>query len=830
MLRARFLPTSRLPVSALLLALAVGCSSQPEQTTSSEQATTLVLAGSVPFTTLELPADVREGEEPPERIPLTGFRSVKGNHRTRLPIRSRNHYFFKPSPGMKVVHADGTEIPHKYFKSGAGPFWTYDANTLTLSNLPEGAEPTDYFLVYPRAVQRERSLNQAWSGKSAEEFAVTSVQSGRSAHTGLLLPAPGTAAWHVTVPPSAELRLDAGLIEPEILQGAGSDGAEVVVTFTPDGGEATEVARVRVDKPDLEAQRIDMDAFAGQQGELEIQSLPGAHNRYDYVFLANPRLASRRSDPRKVVMIFVDTLRPDHLGTYGYERPTSPALDALAQGGAVFENARNVAPWTLPSTRSVLTGMDPEYYFTSPTIQGRMREAGYATAMLAGNMYLGANFGIHRDWDWHHADLLPHAEDQLDLAIEWLDDHAHEDSFLLLHLMDAHLPYKEPDAYRDMWAGERPATLRNDVFHRGDVVRGRLDEQGKQYIRDRYDNNIRYIDDQLQRLFSTLDDDDIVVYFSDHGEEFWEHGGFEHGHTLYDEVLRVPLVIKGPGMEAGRVAEPVSLLDVVPTVLDMVGLPSEGTQGTSLVELAKGDAEAKSMFADRPQAFGRPLYGAERWGVLANDMKYATTEGREDLFDLAKDVGEKRNIAGKQADALPVMREQMGEALGREVARGYRLSNRATRTSPDEEMVVTFTVPGGIKAAWVGEDPTEASMASLQWEPGSDTVVATWPTGFRARRDIWVIPAADLPSTTPQIHGEVQVGSEKAPIDMTPKAMEPGPGRRKIVLGRGEAAGRGVEVGFTIGPIPSAEGEAVSAFDEETLEALKAMGYMSDDE
>jgi arylsulfatase A-like enzyme len=265
--------------------------------------------------------------------------------------------------------------------------------------------------------------------------------------------------------------------------------------------------------------------------------------------------------------------------------------------------------------------------------------------------------------------------------------------------MDTHLPYSEPAAYRYRYAVADPPGKLGERFERNAVMRARpKTPPERKYVEDRYDNNIAYIHDELERVFSSLRDEDIVVIFSDHGEEFWDHTGFEHGHTLFDELLRIPLVIRAPGLTPRRVEEPVSLLDLTPTVLALLGLPVEGLDGTSLVAVARGDAGAPAALASRDLGFGRPLYGGEQWGALHKQMKYTTTEGREALYDLDSDPAESENLL-KEADnrTAAEWRAYLGQAVEMPVELGYRLSTSRSASMPTEDLVAELLVPGGVR-------------------------------------------------------------------------------------------------------------------------------------
>lgn len=827
------LPLS-IPKRALLLCvLASGCGpfEQKAPTVSSDRAEAVPLQ-TLPFAELQLPGDNRDGQEPSEQVPLEGpwhyaGRTAGGLYAwsTPVPIRPRSLYFFNPQPGMALT---GPEGPLRYEVAGRGPraSWSYDSDRITI-HLPEPGRPAPgaFRFSYPRAADRERSLNFDQSGvEEPSDFAWSSAFVDGESMRGLLLPAPGRAAWDVVVPPAAELTFRAGIVEPELIEGARSDGARLSLEIdTPGGVLPLWTGRLRAGR--FDPVRIDLSEHAGTKVRLRVRSEPGGHARYDYVFLGQPVLASRSEDPQRVVLIYVDTLRPDHMSLYGHDRPTSPAVDAWAEGAVVFEQARSVAPWTLPSARSVVTGRQPEFYDVAQTLQGRIADRGWPTAMFAANMYLSANFDMDRDWGLHRVRLLESATVMTDDALAFLDAHEGRDLLMLVHYMDPHLPYTEPQRYRYLFAGSPTAEL-GETFHLNDVRRARVrDPETKEYIRGRYDNNVRYATDQVGRLLERLDENDIVIFFSDHGEEFWEHNGFEHGHTLYDELLRVPLILDGPGLDGRRVDAPVSLLDITPTVLDMLGMPHEGLDGTSLLPVARGDGSAAEVLRRRDLVFGRPLYGTERWGVLTGSHKWTTHEGREFLFDLATDPSELTNlVANRGVEASEAYHRHMADALGTPVGLGYRLSAAAVRQVPQQDLVAHVTVPGGVEHAVVAHDPLLKSSASVRVD--GDVVTATWHAGFPGGRDIHIIPRLPVEEVTHQIAITWEYGESRGELTVDPR-RDPRPGRHRAPLARQVVGGRPLALTWVVTPIFSEEAQGVVADDPEVTDMLEAMGYLT---
>lgn len=824
------LPSTSLKRVALLAALASGCGpfARPGPTVPPDEARSVALHA-LPFAELELPADSRGGEDPPERVVVGPWRyagrSPGGLHTwsAPVPILTRSLFFHRPQPGMALIGPEG-ELRYDPRGRGSRPAWSYDAEKLWL-HLPTDTPPAPgaYRFAYPRAAERERRLNLAMSGADAADFAWTSVFLGGDSMRGLLLPAPGRAAWDVRIPPAAELSFRAGVALPELAEGRPSDGARLVLEIEgPNGARALWSGALRPGR--FQDVRIDLSAYAGEEVRLRARSEPGTDARFDYVFLGQPILASRSSDPRRVVFVYVDTLRPDRMSLYGHDRPTSPAVDAWARDAVVFEQARSVAPWTLPSARAVVTGRQPEHYAAAETLQGRLRDLGWPTAMFAANVYLSANFDMDRDWGLHRVRLLESAEVITDDALAFLDANEGRDLFMQVHYMDPHLPYTEPPRYRYLFAGEPHGGL-GESFLLGDVRRTAIrSSETVDYIRGRYDNNIRYATDQVARLLERLDENDIVVFFSDHGEEFWDHKGFEHGHTLFDELLRVPLVIDGPGLEGRRIDVPVSLLDVTPTVLDMLGLDARGLDGTSLLAVARGDEAAAEALRRRDLAFGRPLYGNERWGVLTGSKKWSTHEGREALYDLATDPEERANlVANREIELTEPYHAHLAAALGAEVGVGYRLSVSATRDVPKHDLVARMTVPGGVRHATVAHDPQLRSSAEVRVD--GDTVIATWHAGWSGARDVYVIPERPVEDVTHLLEVELEYGDARGLLTVDP-AKDSKPGRYRTPLARQPLNERLVLLTWIVTPVFSDGARGVVADDPEVTEMLEAMGYM----
>jgi arylsulfatase A-like enzyme len=788
------------------------------------------------LTELSLPSGERNG--PADRALATGpwrvVATVGGvrTWETALPARTRTLFFHRPPGDVDLVRAVGPKadrwartrpLSHRQGIESAdrADTWEFSSQSLRvrrkIADGPPGVD--EYAMGSTVALGREAALNLGSAGLSdsdARRLALRSVQVDDTTRHGLYLPAPARAVFEVRLPEGAVLQADATLLPPEALSATSSDGAWLQVDI--EDGVTTTLGRWALNPRQKEALRLDLTPWAGKTVRLQLTTEAGQDGAHDYVFLAEPRLVTPEQKPPRLVVIFLDTVRVDHLPMYGYERNTTPTLQTWSQGAAVFTEARSVAPWTLPSTRTMLTGAQPERWSTAPRLQNLLAQKGWATAFLSGNVYLSSNFEMSQGWGTHRSLNWPRAQIQVDRAMSWLRSHADEPAFLMLHFMDAHLPYHEPIRYRSIFAGKRPEYFDSDGFLRSDITSAgkRLGDAGKQYVRDRYDGNLRYIDDQLSRLLSSLDDDAIVAIVADHGEEFWDHDGFEHGHTLYDELLRVPVIIRAPGLAPGRYDGAVSLLDLAPTLLKALDIDSTDADGLPLQGLTDG---SDPRFQGRKIGFGRPLYGEAQWGVAAGGEKYITSEGIERVFDLSTDPGELDKLPDPDLNAW---RFRLGDGVGRPAGQGFRLT--ASKASGSQPTVAQVTVPSGVLAAFAADDPLETGPVDIEVD---DTVVTiTWRTRSGSTpREVFVMPKFSLDQATPDVDLQLQDGAlwaEGQPV----RTMSSRPGARPTNLLSARADGRTVTLGVGVAPIPDASQASTSGYDAEVSGDLEALGYI----
>ncbi|HHO51146.1 MAG TPA: hypothetical protein ENK18_09820 [Deltaproteobacteria bacterium] len=786
--------------------------------------------------TLELPDSSRPGGEPaPEAFGLVGalehhedrrgtriYRTPLPVHENLLPSRSGGTHAFgvKPPPGLEVRGPGGALA---FERRGRSPgTWGFDRDFLYIG-LPASApapDTSDYTVVFPRATRAEDQLNLASSDLRPEAFAQRTLTVGATSHTGLYLPAPASAAFSVTVPEAGRLAFEATILPPAIASSQRSDGATIRVSVEHQG-ERTPIGTISPRLDTWSPARMDLSAFAGQAIQLWIETDPGATPTYDHVFLEGPVIYTPDPDPRRVVLIFVDTLRADHLGFMGYERDTTPLLDRWSRHAAVFTDARTVAPWTLPSTRAVLSGEQPERWFEIESLPERLGAAGFRTEAIVANAFLSHPFDLHRGWDRYHFEHLLDAEALSRRARDIIAAHDDRDLLLMINFMEAHIPYSEPSRLRGMFAGDRPEGLTSLARHELNDWSPEDDgfEAVKDYVVGRYDQNVRAVDESLLYLLHAAGNGADVVLFSDHGEELWEHGGFEHGHTLFDELLHVPLAIRSPHLPGGTHSAPVSLLDITPTVLELVGLPQTHGPGRSLVPLAWGDEGAEGELQQRPQALGRPLYGDDGWGVWVDGHKWWDREGVQRLYQLSDDPGELHDLA-PSADLTPYP-QALSEALDRRLQRVWRTTLRSMNWP--HEVKVTLSHPEGIKEVWRGYDPRGAGP-TIPIELVDGRVQLTVPPLTRPPPLLYLIPNGDplepdglaITFIGPKLRtGSIAEGKGR----MTPSAA------RDVVMYAGDPR---FSAAVDLAWAPEPDGIEVTGFHPDAEDQLRELGYLDD--
>ena len=391
---------------------------------------------------------------------------------------------------------------------------------------------------------------------------------------------------------------------------------------------------------------------------------------------ATPGADDAPTKPRNLIIVSIDTLRADRLGCYGNDRPTSPAIDRIASEGVLFEDASAPSPWTKPSHASLLTGLYPSRN-GAVTMDSKLREdVVHLASHLAERGFQQLKYVPFVQGDRKSSPVTAP-------AIEMLRKRDRSKPlFAFVHYMDVHSDYLSLPKYEKMFVrpydGHADGTTQQ--LYRFAAGQFDLNKKDAAHLLDLYDAGIRQIDDQLARLFGFfrdegLLDDSLLVVLSDHGEEFLEHGSVLHGHTQFQEVVRVPLIFRGPGVPAGkRLPAPVSLIDVMPTSLAQLELPvPEGLDGVPLRGLWRQPAAQlgpRLLFFEADVVFPPPGPGAVPVGPYraARDGRFKlhldVDSGDVGLFDLSKDPAETVNVIAEHPEAGKKLWVELKRFLG----------------------------------------------------------------------------------------------------------------------------------------------------------------------
>ena len=490
--------------------------------------------------------------------------------------------------------------------------------------------------------------------------------------------APAAATWHVAIPPDATLTFTA------VTEG-GSPSLRVVAT--PEGGERTVLHEAgaagshRLGLGSLAGKVVRLEVSAGGEGTLAIAPLR----------VEGPAPALAAFTPaRNVVVLTIDTLRASKLQLYERSsRVRTPALDAFARQATLFERAQAPENWTKPSVASILTGLFPATHGTKNdgsklpdevlTLGEIFREAGFQTSSFLANGYVSRAFGFDQGWD-HYTNYIrerrnTNASNVFREAREWIDAHADEGRFFAyLQTIDPHVPYDPPDRFLAMYDAEdyagqvtnrRTHLLLEDAKKRPPRVT--FTERDKARIEALHDGEISYHDEEMATFLAFLDErglteNTLFVITSDHGEEFEEHGSWGHGHSIFQELLHVPLLVRFPGVaEAGlRVPHVVSTQAIAPTVLEAAGLPVPASMEVgSLLGFTRRAPPPGPWLAFSDFQENRRVVRALDWKlVLRSSLTYV-------LFDLASDPGEQNEMNGRAHPiAMRYLRIMSGQFLG----------------------------------------------------------------------------------------------------------------------------------------------------------------------
>jgi len=401
--------------------------------------------------------------------------------------------------------------------------------------------------------------------------------------------------------------------------------------------------------------------------------------------------------PRNAILISIDTLRPDHLSCYGHDRPTSPTLDKLAGEGVRFTDVTSAAPWTLPAHATMLTGLYPSHHGvkshetrlpdSAVTLAEEFRDHGFQTLAVVNTHNVGApQFQLGQGFQEFRY-IVETEEDPRTMKVRTYDSGevvvstakellreraADQPFFLFLHFYDVHTDFTPKDEYKAEFVGPYAGRL-TGLSTQLNGIRTRkeqLAEADVRWLREMYDAEIRQLDDLLGRFFAWLGEqglfeDTVFLVTSDHGEEFQEHGSLLHGTTQYQELLRIPWILRGPGVPSGTVLDDaVHGVDITPTLLAAMGIPSSVPRdGLDVSVLWKGGTLPERVFfgeADHNNRIeGRDVIDIKRMVRRGSDkLHWNRATGEFEFYDLATDPGERTDLWPAPGDrAGPLQRE-----------------------------------------------------------------------------------------------------------------------------------------------------------------------------
>ncbi|HKP58850.1 MAG TPA: sulfatase [Polyangiales bacterium] len=608
---------------------------------------------------------------------------LRGNEAVALRLR------LKPiGTGMLQIYANNTALPA--IKLDKGPDWA------------------EYEVKVPAEATRagENNLNMRWGGVKqvdGEDVAaavdwmrvlpaaateapapvpysalVADATVGGQKRAAISLPAGSSLSYYLEIPKGAKLSLRAGATETS---------GNATVRITPEGGKSKELWKAALGAK-WQDQVLPLEAYAGSVVKLDLVA-DGGNVAFSSptIMIAQPNTVEVKTQAKSVVVLLIDTLRADRLRAYDKSsRVTTPVLDAFAAEAAVLENAQSPENWTKPSVASVLTGLYPMSHGTKESeavladkalmVSEVFKQNGFATASFIANGYVSDKFGFNQGWDFYTNYIRENKSTKAELvfkdAADWVAKNKDKRFFLYVHTIDPHVPYDPPSEFLKMYeteaySGKVTPRATPDMLEKAKRVPPKVtfDDADRAHLAALYDGEISYHDhylgvfiDRLKKL--GIYDQLVFVVTADHGEEFYDHGSYGHGHSVYQELLHVPFIVRWPGtVGPQRVSNTVSTVDVSPTILSASGIPvPEVMEGTDRIPqligaLPGAPAAAFSDFLD-----DRRVVRAGRWKLILRGLIPT-------FFDLKTDPGEKTELELKSHPiALRYCRILLGQFLG----------------------------------------------------------------------------------------------------------------------------------------------------------------------
>lgn len=568
-------------------------------------------------------------------------------------------------PGTITVYVDGETL------GSADAPTEFEERTFELSGIPDGEH-----LVQVRASRSATVPGLGRAGVAIDWLRVGAATVPPTPFAQGAISAAGVLRWPVMVPPDARLEIDAsGPVQVRILR----DGEPPRVL-----GEPASELRVPLE---YEGELVAVELSATSEVTLE------------RALLTVPQAASRRlRKPTNVLLFLIDTLRADELAPYRPDtRVRTPHLGAFASAATTFDHAHAQENWTKPSVATLLTSLMPwEHEATQhesvlprsvQLLPEVLKEHGFETASFICNGFVSDRFGFKQGWDTYRNYIREGRRTRSQFVaadvLEWLDARGDTEQpfFLYVHTIDPHVPYRPPDEFVAMYGDtsysgvvdfSRDATLLENIK----LGRLRLNDVDRAHLRALYDAEVSYHDVHFGAILDGLerrgiDESTLVIVTSDHGEEFWDHGSVGHGHSVYEELLHVPMFVRIPGEAPRRVTTPVGLVDVMPTILEALELP------------VPAELSGRSFFASlqgNRQQRGTVSGFMENWRTFTIG-RYKLIErpgNRSAVYDLHEDPSETQDISEQR----PLLRRALRSYLGMRLAETRSEAPTRRRAAP----------------------------------------------------------------------------------------------------------------------------------------------------
>lgn len=626
------------------------------------------------------------------RIPVTQLESDEPVAEVALRMRS------KCGQSMSV-RIDGEEA-HKVDKLAA------DWSTIRFEPAEKLGAGQHEVELYVRGGKCNAEIDWAWfadaAGGEPMQFGARQepVAIGGAPRRALVAPGAITYRWYLDVPEESELVFDY----------ASEGDSKFAVKLTRDG-EPTKTLFEEAGKAEWTEGVVDLKEYAGSTVRLEL-ARTGADGTAGW---ADPEIMRPKTDkkmpggdkPKNVILIVIDTIRADVFEPLGGEgsKVQTPSFDALLPESTVFTRAYVNENWTKPSVATILSGLYPVTHnakldddTVSPDIElvtETLKSHGFATGGFIANGYVSNKYGFDQGWDFNRNYIRENFKSDADKvyadALEWVNEQGDKPFFLYVQTIDPHVPYRVDRKYTEPYfAEEPPKSIGKMLGGRGqqDLNKRELTEKELAWVEALYYGEVTFHDEFMGKFIEDIRkkgilDDTVLIITNDHGEELGEHGRLGHGHTLYDELVRAPLLIRHPGrFRQGEVVhDPVEAVDITPTILDLLELPAnKDHDGFSIMPLLEG------------QPLSRPAYAVsdfldKRRSIRVGDWKMHRWPQKANLYNVKDDPLEEKDLADTAHIARRMVEVHLAEALATPDKRARVLGTKTTKKKFDPGVV-----------------------------------------------------------------------------------------------------------------------------------------------